>query len=202
MNQKKICGILLAVLMAAAGALFLFGRAEEEAFVLEETAETAFRELADPETETAGTSREAETAGTIRVHVCGEVNTPGVVELAAGSCAADAVEAAGGFTERAAPDGLNLARALSDGEQVRVPDAEEAASAAESEAVRESGRIDINSATREQLMSLPGIGEVRAEAIIAYRTEHGPFSEISELMNVSGIGESILKQIEDRITAG
>ncbi len=138
------------------------------------------------------------------VHVCGAVKVPGVYALAAGSRYQDAVEAAGGFREDAEETFLNLASPLTDGEQLVVPTVEEAASreASRAQAEQEDGRVDLNQAGKEELMTLPGIGEVKAEAILAYREEHGPFSTVEELMQVSGIKENTFAQIKERIKVG
>ncbi len=143
-------------------------------------------------------------ASRIFVHVCGAVNAPGVYELAAGSRYQDAVRAAGGFAENAEETFLNLATVLTDGEQLRVPTVEEAASreASREQEAEADSRVDINQAGREELMTLPGIGEVRAEAILQYREENGPFSSVEELMNVPGIKESTFGQIKEKIKVG
>ena len=132
------------------------------------------------------------------VHVCGAVRTPGVYELAEGSRGCDAIAAAGGFTEQAAEDFLNLAQPVWDGQKLYVPGQEEAKVLSESG--QENGRININTASREQLMTLPGIGEARAEAILKYRREAGPFLVIEDIMKVSGIKEAAFLKIKDDIT--
>ncbi|MFR1640007.1 MAG: helix-hairpin-helix domain-containing protein [Eggerthellaceae bacterium] len=115
-------------------------------------------------------------------------------ELKEGSRVQDAVEAAGGFAENAAPDALNLARVVADGEQVIVPTIEQqeasAAGAAASEASASSGGlVNINAATAAELDALPGIGPATAEKIVADREANGPFSAIEDIKRVSGIGE-------------
>ncbi len=134
------------------------------------------------------------------VHVCGEVKYPGVYALPKGSRIFEAVEAAGGLTPEASDTGLNQAQKIEDGMQLVIPDKEEAS---QMEKVREEmalGLVNLNTATKEQLMTLPGIGESRAEAILRYREESGGFQSIDEIMQVSGIKEAAYRKIKDRIT--
>ena len=136
----------------------------------------------------------------IYVHICGEVNNPGVYELAEGSRIFEAVEAAGGFTEEAAQASLNLAQVISDEEQIVILTQDEAAEKARQEREQAAGIVNLNTASKEQLMSLPGIGESRAEDIIRYRKESGGFQNIEEIMSVPGIKESAYLKIKDSIT--
>ena len=136
----------------------------------------------------------------IYVHICGEVNNPGVYELAEGSRIFEAVEAAGGFTEEAAQASLNLAQVISDEEQIVILTQDEAEEKARLEREQAAGIVNLNTASKEQLMSLPGIGESRAEDIIRYRKESGGFQNIEEIMRVPGIKESAYLKIKDSIT--
>lgn len=136
----------------------------------------------------------------IYVHICGEVNNPGVYELAEGSRIFEAVEAAGGFTEEAAQASLNLAQVISDEEQIVILTQDEAAEKARQEREQAAGIVNLNTASKEQLMTLPGIGESRAEDILRYRQESGGFQAIEEIMNVPGIKESAYLKIKDSIT--
>ena len=136
----------------------------------------------------------------IYVHICGEVNNPGVYELAEGSRIFEAVEAAGGFTEEAAQASLNLAQVISDEEQIVILTQDEAEEKARLEREQAAGIVNLNTASKEQLMTLPGIGESRAEDILRYRQESGGFQAIEEIMNVPGIKESAYLKIKDSIT--
>ena len=139
------------------------------------------------------------TAETAYVHICGEVESPGVYEVAEDARICDVLLLAGGFTENAATDAVNMALKVTDGMQVVVPSVEEAAerqALAEAEA---DGRVELNTATLEQLCTLPGIGESRARAILAYREEHGGFSDEEELMQVSGIKEGTFRRLKELI---
>ncbi len=138
------------------------------------------------------------------VYVCGEVLNAGVYVLKEGQRLYEAVDLAGGFTENAAPEALNLVLPVSDGMKIDVPDKERAAAmpavgfVSGSEAVQ-GEKININTATREQLMTLNGIGAARADAIITYREEHGAFSAVEDIMQVSGIKDAAFAKIKDHI---
>ncbi len=173
----------------------------------------------------AGTAGTAGTAdGTVAedlvVHVTGQVRDPGVVELPAGSRVVDAVRAAGGLTDQADQSTVNLARALVDGEQLWVgrpgeeppagwaPPAAAPGGAAGGGGAGGAGGgadpppLDLNTATQADLEELPGVGPVTAGHILAWRDEHGRFSRVEELLEVSGIGERTLAQLEPLVTVG
>ncbi|MDD2414650.1 MAG: ComEA family DNA-binding protein [Eubacteriaceae bacterium] len=132
------------------------------------------------------------------VHVAGAVNQPGVYHLKPDARVADAVEAAGGMTEDANADTLNLAKVVEDGEKITIRTQEE--SSGDGGSGESNGVININSASQEQLMTLPGIGEVLAKNIMDYRTEHGGFSSIEEIKEVNRVGDKLYDQIKDKIT--
>lgn len=141
---------------------------------------------------------------TVVVHVAGQVKAPGLVRLPLGSRVADAVSAAGGVTRPRAADSINLARPLVDGEQIIVggsPPSSPTASPAGNplSPIPASAIIDLNTATVEQLDSLPGIGPVIAARIIAWRTTNGRFTSIEELSEVSGIGDAVLSSVRDLV---
>ncbi len=136
----------------------------------------------------------------IYVHICGEVKNPGVYELPEGSRIFEAVEAAGGFTEEAAQASLNLAQVITDEAQIVILTQEETEEKKRLEQERTAGIVNINTASKEQLMTLTGIGESRAEDIIRYRKESGGFQSIEEIMKVPGIKEAAYLKIKDSIT--
>ena len=139
------------------------------------------------------------------VHVAGWVEQEGVYDLPEGSRVIDALDAAGGPKRGAELSALNLAAPLTDGQQVLVPRSVLGAptGAVAEGAVAEAGAstlVNINSATAEELETLPGIGEVLAATIIQYREEHGPFTSVDQLVDVSGIGEVTLEELRDHVT--
>lgn len=129
----------------------------------------------------------------IYVHVCGAVETPGVYALSADSRVYEAVELAGGFDSEADVDAVNLVETIKDGQQIRIP------FIGEEQPEASDKLININQADVETLCQIPGIGESRAQAIIEYRTEHGGFQSIEELMNVTGIKDGIYAKISPYI---
>ena len=147
--------------------------------------------------------RDPAATGRVAVHVAGRVRRPGLVRLPAGSRVLDAVRAAGGTTPGADLDAVNLARKLVDGEQVRIPARGQAAAPppAGVPGAQAAGPLDLNTATAEQLDTLPGVGEVTAGRIVAYRTAH-PFTSVDELLEVPGIGQRRFEQLKDLVTVG
>ena len=154
----------------------------------------------------------------IIVHVCGAVASPGVYELNEGSRIIDAVNRADGLLLTAASDYVNLAAVISDGEKIWIPTVEEAKELAKNPDVflgitqstitaenepnsqtATSGKVNINTADKVLLCTLPGIGNTRAESIIDYRESHGGFRCIEDIMNVSGIKESSFQKIKEYI---
>lgn len=136
------------------------------------------------------------------VHVCGAVKCPGVYMLKEGTIKQDALLAAGGFDEGAATDYVNLAEIVKSGEKIYFPYEEELESGifiSETESDVSGGLININTADKDMLMTLPGIGEKRAQDILDYREQHGGFSSIEDVKNVKGIKESIYNNIKDII---
>jgi competence protein ComEA len=150
------------------------------------------------------------------VHVVGAVKTPGVYALPQGSRIKDAIQSAGGFLADADQKALNLAAFVEDGQRISAPFLQPlSASDTLNPGVDRStqidpgaldatpittGLLDINSASQEELETLPGIGPVTAMAIIAYRQENGPFATIEDIQSVSGIGPKTFEKIKDLIT--
>lgn len=136
----------------------------------------------------------------ICVYICGAVHEPGVYELPEGSRVHEALDMAGGMTEEAAAYALNLARIAVDGEQIYVPDAEEIQGQSILSGSGYEKKVNINTASMEELMTLTGIGEAKAESIIRYREENGGFQSIEDLMEIGGIKEGVFEKIKDDIT--
>ncbi|MBP3577185.1 MAG: helix-hairpin-helix domain-containing protein [Lachnospiraceae bacterium] len=144
------------------------------------------------------------------VYVCGAVNVPGIYTLPKNSRLYEAITAAGGFSPEADPAYHNLARSITDGERIYILSASETkeisaelrASGEEGaeQASNTNGILNLNTATAAQLMELPGIGEAKAAAILAYRAKIGQFTDIEEIKNVSGIGDAMFEKIKDKIT--
>ena len=144
--------------------------------------------------------------GPIAVYVSGAVRMPGVYTLDADARAADALRAAGGPADDADLDAVNLAMRLSDEQQVHFPTSGSASMPASGDASNRetgsygaTGKLNINTATAEELETLPGIGERKAAAIVEHRGANGPFERVEDLVEVSGIGEGILASIRDLV---
>lgn len=133
----------------------------------------------------------------IWVHVCGQVKNPGVYSFPEGSRVFDAVEAAGGFTEHADRDSVNLAMSLVDEGKIYIAAKEEKNESSDSAGEQSDGKININTATLDEFMTLPGIGEKRAESILKLREKKGSFQTVEELLEAEGIKEGIFEQIKD-----
>ena len=144
---------------------------------------------------------------TVFVHVVGEVQSPGVVELPANARVEAAIAAAGGATDAAILSGVNLARIVTDGEQILVPDEETVDQAptlgdAAHRADATSGDevVNLNTASASELETLPRIGPALAQRILDWRAAHGRFSSVDDLLQVSGVGAKTLEGFRDRVT--
>ena len=182
---------------------------------------------ADADNESEAVSDKEMQQAMIYVDVCGAVANPGVFQLAAGSRVFQAIEAAGGYLPEAALTCVNRAGVLTDGQQLYILtqeemerqglDPAEMAKASDGQMngsagtgqntgmtaqVQQDNRININTADEAQLTTLTGIGATRAQAIIAYREENGPFAAIEDIMNVQGIKEGTFAKIKDEIVVG
>jgi competence protein ComEA len=139
------------------------------------------------------------------VDVAGKVRRPGVATLPAGSRVVDAIRQAGGARPGVDLTSLNLARVLVDGEQILVgvaaaPGVAASASSAAGASPADGALVNLNTATLEQLDGLPGVGPVTAQKILDWRTAHGSFTSIDELLEVDGIGEKTLADMAPRLT--
>lgn len=145
-----------------------------------------------------------EEADMICVYVGGAVSDSGVYLLPQGSRLYEAIEAAGGMTEDADPYYLNQAKILEDAEQIIVLTTQEVQERKEQirQQAEEAGLVNINTADVSQLMQLNGIGQSRAEAIVAYREQCGRFTQIEDIQQVTGIKAGLYEKIKDKITVG
>lgn len=181
-KEVWIRSFVLGGIFIVLGLLFVFRGKDVNRNVITEIMETS----ASDETDTS--------SKTIFVYVTGAVLSPGVYELPEGSRMTALIDASGGFTEDAGTESLNLAEFLYDGMHVHVPRVSE-------ETIQFSdGKINLNSATVEELTTLSGIGEAKAKAIIAYREKNGYFKRPEDVKNVSGIGDSLYERIAEDIT--
>jgi competence protein ComEA len=190
--DKRWYGLLFAML--AAGAIMLFRNNEitekEQAPILVEqnVPQTAQERKGEGE------------KNTVMVDIKGAVAHPGVYEIRDTARVNDVVALAGGFTKEADETKINLAAKVHDEMMIYVPVRGEAnAFASSSLQADDSNKIYINTASEQEISQLPGIGKTKAQAIIAYREEHGPFQKAEDLLNVTGIGEKTLEKIKEYI---
>lgn len=193
-NKDMLIKVAAAVvLVVAAFFIFLLNGEDEKETTIEDEAAVVVKE------------EEAKIAH-IYVDIGGEVMNPMVAELEEGSRVEDAIQAAGGVTDRADLTDINRAAFVEDGEKIFVPTLPELAETGEADAetgeilpVYSDDRININTADSDELQQLNGVGPVTAEKIISYREENGRFSAIEDIMNVSGIGEKTFEKFREDI---
>lgn len=188
-TREQRRGIIVLIVTAIAITLFFFYSARGEAV-------DKVRPIGSSSSATASPP-----ALVIYVDVAGKVKAPGVYQLPDGSRVIDAITIAGGTRRGVDTSHINLARKLVDGEQILVTSKKfESISPNSSRKMVFSGKVSINSGTKAQFDSLPGIGPVLAQRIIDHRSKNGPFAQVSDIQNVSGIGAAIFAQIADRLT--
>lgn len=206
MNKIKIIQrIMTSVLMGTLIVVCICGCGSKTASFIESEENETNEEMTVIETQQSSDVTE-DGGEVICVYVCGSIQNPGVYTLPQGSRICELFEIAGGFTDVAAEDYWNQARVLTDGEMIYVPTEEEAGERviganelSGTSTTYDDGKININTATKDELMTLPGIGESKAVAIISYRDSNGGFSSIEDVMNVEGIKDGVFAKIEDYI---
>lgn len=190
-HRREAVALALLGLLVIAGAVVAYARARPSG--------------APPPTGPAVTSPDvsASPEGELVVHVVGAVHRPGVYTFAPGARVVDAVRAAGGFAPGADSQAINLARPLVDGEQIVVPRRGETTQGGATQgahAAQQNGKLNINTANAGDFDRLPGIGPVLAQRIVDYRTQHGPFRDIKDLMKVPGIGPKKFDSLASLVT--
>jgi len=185
---------VLATLAVAAGVLLTW-------WLLSERPRTSSPDPVSLSATAAPSTTATGNAGELVVDVVGKVRNPGIVTLPAGSRVHEAVAEAGGLRGKVDTSTLNMARVLTDGEQILVGVEPVAAAPSASRGSQAGGaQISLATATLEQLDTLPGIGPVTAQAILDHRAEHGPFASVDDLLDVRGIGDATLADLRDRVT--
>ena len=198
MNKKKVMRVVVGVVFfLVSGSMYLmYNQPEGDSLVVTEDFQDEEKML-----DSAPEKTESEA---VWIHVCGEVKKPGVYRFAKVPRVIDAINKAGGFTKRAQQDCINLAQVMEDGQQLVV----EAIQKEKKEKKRAEktassntnmNKVNINDASKEELMTLKGIGEAKAEQILSYRKTNGNFSKIEDIMMITGIKEGVFSQIKDSI---
>ena len=175
---------------------------KDEAIVLIPSGEAAEQaaEPVDGSVTVPGAEKAKTGSQTVYVYVCGAVRDPGVVEVPEGSRAEEALRLAGGMTAEADPFYVNLAETVTDGQKLYFPTAEEAEELETAVKAVEEGLVNINTASAEELCTLPGIGASRAADIVRYREQNGAFQTKEDIMKVSGIKQNAYDRLCDKIT--
>ena len=168
-------------------------------FLTPEAAEQA-AEPVDGSVTVPGAEKAKTGSQTVYFYVCGAVRDPGVVEVPEGSRAEEALRLAGGMTAEADPFYVNLAETVTDGQKLYFPTAEEAEELETAVKAVEEGLVNINTASAEELCTLPGIGASRAADIVRYREQNGAFQTKEDIMKVSGIKQNAYDRLFDKIT--
>ena len=210
----KLAGVMLVIMLFAVFGFFGVANAQNSVLIQRDTLNegaldvNAGAALSDSDALSSQTS-ESKSANEkqLCVYICGQVQVPGVYYVASGARVCDVVECAQGFLENASLESVNLAREVSDGEQIIIYEQNQtaagqsdAAALSSSSSVGTSSQyININTANASQLEQIPGIGAAFAQRIIDYRTTTGAFKTIEELTNVSGIGDKKLESMRDYI---
>lgn len=187
-SQEQRRGIAILAMSALAISLFFYFSARGEAVPQVREIESSI-------------SKDELPARVIYIDVAGKVRSPGVYQLPEGSRVIDAIKMAGGARRGVDTSHINLARKLVDGEQVLITSKKfQTIAPSSGRKTIFTGKVSINSGTKAQFDSLPGIGPVLAQRIIDHRSKNGLFAQIADIQNVSGIGASIFAQISERLT--
>ena len=203
MSKKKKIQIILGVMaFLLAGILYLGLNGRQE------SGEVVTGHFTDGASESAKSDVPEQTASSVvYVHICGAVKKPGVYTFQSEPHIIDVVEQAGGFTKKADSSSVNLAEKVADGTQLVVAEKgaenktkEEQSSHEKSSGSGVSDKVNINTASAEELMTLSGIGESKAAQIVSYRESNGAFQKIEDIMKISGIKEGVFSKIKDYIT--
>ena len=191
-NDKFKKALAIGVLVIVAFAVFAFQQESRGA-------ELAYEEGGEA---IASESVSEENAGEIYVDIGGAVNNPMLARLPAGSRVENAIEAAGGITDKADMTSINRAEFVEDGQKIFIPElmTDDEGNVVSTSAEEFSGKVNINSADSSQLETLTGVGPSTAQKIIDYRNQNGRFSKIEDLKNVSGIGDKTFEKLKDDIT--
>lgn len=202
-REQVIVGVAIILAIACIGTIMLnYNRNEPIEINVGSEIDSSKKELI--EEDKASANQNEDNKRMIYVHVKGQVNNAGVVELEEGKRVIDAIKLAGGETEESNTDAINLAAVLKDGQEIYVPSKSEDISQISSQqsstqSSKTDGKININTADLDDLQKLPGIGPTTAKAIIEFRDENNSFKNIEDIMNVPGIASGKFSKIKDLI---
>lgn len=200
MKNKKIKYICILIFLVLCGVFYTMADNNNNIQNLSISGGSVMEDTEEPEVSTYPKLTEA-VKKSIYVYVCGAVANPGVYKAEEDARVYQVIQMAGGILPEGAGDYVNQAAAVTDGERLYVPfqsEVEMSGTNPEAQKEGESG-VNINTAGLEELMTLPGIGESKAQAIIQYREEHGDFQNIEELTNISGIKSGVYEKIKELV---
>ncbi len=186
--MNKLIWVLMLLMLC-----FFTGCSQEDVIL---TSEESLHGTSETSEQENSSLEDTDEVSDVFVYVCGHVKNPGVYSLPEQARIVDALELAGGLTEDGNGLALNQAECVTDGMTLYVPGCDEAA---EPKTETDDGLININTADKETLMTVPGIGESKADAIISYREQNGNFSKVEDLMNISGIKEGVFNKIKSHV---
>lgn len=200
MDKKKIKTLLGAALVITFGVIYLFmgNTGKSETVVTEGFSDTAVQDETVTSAKNTGVPAQNKSEK-IYIHVCGQVKKAGVYKFSSVPRVIDAVKAAGGFTSKADRTSINLAEKIEDGTQLLILSKKASQKKKTEKNASQSGKVNLNKASQEELMTLNGIGESKALQILSYREENGRFRKIEDIMNISGIKEGIFNKIKNQI---
>lgn len=195
-REKYLTCFLCVVFLTAAGIWYMYQQRSQP------VTNVTFEEQAE---ETPTSTAEEQDSEEIAVYICGEIKHPGVYRFEKAPRICDVIEAAGGMTAKADITGVNQARFAQDGEQIEIltkskKKTQKTDDTSQTDSTEQQGKINLNTASKEQLMTLSGIGESKAQAILDYREENGSFQAIEDIMKISGIKEGVYNKIKNTIT--
>lgn len=216
-NKKKIfISIGLIVVLIVALIMYIMSNKSNEELDMNGFSEEESKKVVENQVEDVENVDKEEKVAEIAVHIAGEVKKDGIVYLPEGSRLIDAIKKAGGETKKADLSRVNLAYQLQDGEKIYIPNKDEeiteyimqengendvTGGEKDSNSMKgASDKVNINTATLDELDSLPGVGPSTAQKIIDYRETNGKFNKIEDLQNVKGIGEAKYSEIKDKVT--
>lgn len=185
--RKRLLVIIISAMLILAGSFYSFWQKNS-------VSETASSDMS------SSSQTAADEGNVVVIYLNGAVNHPGVFKIKNGSRVIDAIDQAGGLAPGADCSNLNLAQEVKDGMQIKVPSQIITQQVHNGSSNQEAGKININSAGKNELDKLAGIGPSLAERIIEYRNNNGPFKEVSDLKKVSGIGEAKFNRIKDKVS--
>ena len=200
-KKKKIQVVIGVIAVLVCGVIYITVNNRQP--VKEEVVTEQFADGSDSGRAQPASAKEAgktpQKGDNVYIHICGEVKKPGVYVFSDAPRLVEVVKHAGGFTKKADTSAVNQAESVTDGSQITIPAKQSKRSVERTRDSTTKGKVNINTASREELMTLNGIGESKASQIISYRETNGAFEKIDDIMNITGIKEGVFSKIKENI---